>query len=121
VAAIKDRPLLAFDDATGWEQWLEQNPEHNGIRLRLVKKNSVLPGIGYEDAVLIGLCFGWIDGQAGSLDADYYLVSFSPRRARSPWSDSNRIRVARLIAEGRMRERGQSEIDRALADGRWDA
>jgi uncharacterized protein YdeI (YjbR/CyaY-like superfamily) len=120
MAAIADRPLLRFDDPTAWESWLIDNLEHDGIRLALRKKGTTLPGITYAEALDVALCHGWIDGQAGSIDADFYSVGFSRRRARSPWSQINQAHVERLIAEGRMREAGQAEIDRAKADGRWE-
>ena len=64
---------------------------------------------------------GWIDGQARRLDDDYYLLGFTPRRRRSPWSRSNVERVAVLAELGLIRPPGQAEIDRAKADGRWAA
>ena len=67
------------------------------------------------------LCYGWIDGQARRLDDDYYLLGFTPRRRRSPWSRSNVDRVAVLAEQGLIRPPGQAEIDRAKADGRWAA
>ncbi len=121
MAAIADRPLLEFDVVAQWEAWLADELDHNGVRLRLRKKGTTLPGITYAEALDVALCQGWIDGQAGSIDADYYFVSFSPRRTRSPWSQINQGHVARLITEGRMRPAGFAEIDRAKADGRWDA
>ncbi len=69
----------------------------------------------------MALCRGWIDGQIQSDDADFFLQAFTPRRSRSPWSQINRAHVERLINEGRMRPSGQAEIDRAKADGRWQA
>lgn len=121
MGAIADRPLLVFENAQQWEQWLEANGDHDGIRLQLRKKATTLPGILRDDAVDVALCFGWIDGQAGPIDDDFHFLSFSPRRARSPWSQVNQGHVARLIEAGRMRPAGQAEIDRAKADGRWDA
>ena len=121
MGAILDRQLLELDSAAEWEQWIESNSSHDGVRLRVRKKNTKLPGVTYSDALDIALCHGWIDGQSGSLDADYYSVAFSPRRARSPWSQVNRENVERLIADARMRPAGLAEIDRAKADGRWDA
>lgn len=121
MAAIADRPVLFFTDPAEWEAWLEAHPGHDGVRLQLRKKGSALPGILYAEALDIALCFGWIDGQIGKLDDDYYLDGFSPRRARSPWSKVNRDHVARLVAEGRMRPEGLAEVERAKVDGRWDA
>lgn len=73
------------------------------------------------EAIDAALCHGWIDGLINKYDASYYLVRFTPRRPRSKWSQINVERVAELIAAGRMRPAGQAEIDRAKADGRWDA
>ena len=122
MVAIKDRPLLEFDHADEWEAWLEQNSDDPiGVRLRMGKKNAPNPGLRYPEALDIALCFGWIDGQSGSIDETHYFVSFSPRRSKSIWSQINREHIDRLIAAGRMREGGQAQIDAAKADGRWDA
>lgn len=116
-----DKPELQVDTVAEWEAWLDSNPGPIGVRLRLRKKASTEPGITYAEALDVALCFGWIDGQSSSLDADYYLQTFTPRRARSIWSKVNIGHAARLIEEGRMRPQGQHEIDRAKADGRWDS
>ena len=121
MAKVTDRELLLFATAAEFEQWLAANLTHDGIRLQLRKKSSTKPGMLYAEALDVALCWGWIDGQKGSLDDDYFFNGFSPRRARSPWSQINREHVERLTKEGRMRPEGQAEIDRAKADGRWDA
>jgi len=114
------KPVLHVDAVADWEAWLDSDPDPSGVRLRLRKKASPRPGITYAEALDVALCFGWIDGQSQSLDVDYYLQTFTPRRPRSMWSKVNIGHVARLIEEGRMRPQGQHEIDRAKADGRWD-
>jgi uncharacterized protein YdeI (YjbR/CyaY-like superfamily) len=116
-----DKPQLHVDTVAEWEAWLNSDPDPSGVRLRLRKKGTTKPGITYAEALDVALCFGWIDGQSQSLDADYYLQSFTPRRPRSVWSRVNIGHVTRLIEEGRMRPQGQHEIDRAKADGRWDS
>ena len=121
MAENSGKPILLFATLQDWEAWLEQNAAHDGVRLQLVKKNSSAPGISYAEALDVALCFGWIDGQAGTHDDDYFLRVFTPRRARSMWSQRNRDLVAQLIATGRMRPAGIAEIERAQADGRWDA
>jgi len=122
MVAAKDKPLLEFDRAQEWEAWLELNADDPvGVRLRMGKKNAPNPGLRYPEALDIALCFGWIDGQSGSIDETHYFVSFGPRRARSIWSQINREHSERLIAAGRMREAGQAQIDAAKSDGRWDA
>jgi len=121
MAGVNDRELLLFATAAEFEAWLAGNLTHEGIRVQLRKKSSTKPGMLYAEALDVALCWGWIDGQKGALDEDYFFNGFSPRRARSPWSQINREHVERLTTEGRMRPEGQAEIDRARADGRWDA
>ncbi|MGC5170146.1 YdeI/OmpD-associated family protein [Microbacterium sp. DT81.1] len=115
-----DKPELHVDTVADWEAWLDSHPDPVGVRLRLRKKATTQPGITYAEALDVALCFGWIDGQSHSLDADYFLQTFTPRRPRSIWSKVNIGHVSRLIDEGRMRPQGQLEIERAKADGRWD-
>jgi uncharacterized protein YdeI (YjbR/CyaY-like superfamily) len=121
MAAVSDKPILEFDAVEEWERYLEGETHPHGVRLRVRKITSAKPGILVADALQVALCFGWIDGQRNGLDEDYLLQAFSPRRPRSTWSQVNREFVEKLIAEGRMRPAGQAEIDRAKADGRWDA
>ena len=116
-----NKPELHVDTVAEWEAWLDSDPDPGGVRLRLRKKATTRPGITYAEALDVALCFGWIDGQSLSVDADYYLQTFTPRRPRSLWSKVNIGHVTRLIEEGRMRPQGQHEIDRAKADGRWDS
>jgi uncharacterized protein YdeI (YjbR/CyaY-like superfamily) len=121
MASHADKPELQIDTVAEWERWLESGPDPAGVRLRLRKAASTKPGITYAEALDVALCFGWIDGQKQALDADYFLQAFTPRRSRSIWSKVNIGHVTRLIEEGRMRPEGQREVDRAKADGRWDA
>lgn len=121
MATRVNKPELHVDTVADWEAWLNADPDPNGVLLRLRKKASTQPGITYAEALDVALCFGWIDGQSQSLDADYHLRTFTPRRPRSIWSKVNIGHVTRLIEEGRMRPQGQHEIDRAQADGRWDS
>lgn len=121
MASRTNKPELHVDTVAEWEDWLDSNPDQGGVRLRLRKKGTTRPGITYAEALDVALCFGWIDGQSSSLDADYYLQTFTPRRPRSMWSKVNIGHVTRLIEEGRMRPEGQHEIDRAKADGRWES
>lgn len=117
-----DDPILPFATSADFERWLAK---HHGkaavVWIKYAKKGSGEPSITATEAVDVALCHGWIDGQAKSLDERYYLQRFTPRRAASNWSKINRDRVARLIEDGRMRPAGLAEVDRAKADGRWDA
>lgn len=120
MVAASAKPELHVDTVEEWERWLESGPGPDGVRLRVRKTASRRPGITYAEALDVALCFGWIDGQKQSLDADYFLQVFTPRRPRGVWSKVNIAHTERLIGEGRMRPAGQREIDRAKADGRWD-
>jgi uncharacterized protein YdeI (YjbR/CyaY-like superfamily) len=121
VASFADKPILYFTSTDPWREYLEADPSDDGVRLQLRKKSSSAPGITWQEALDVALCYGWIDGQAGRFDDDYTLQAFTPRRKNSPWSQINQGHVARLIETGLMRPAGQAEIDRARADGRWDA
>lgn len=90
-----------------WRDWLAQHHDsYREIWLIYYKKTSGKTGISYEEAVEEALCFGWIDGAIKGIDKETYAGRFTPRRAKSPWSDSNRERVARLLTDGRMTEAG---------------
>jgi uncharacterized protein YdeI (YjbR/CyaY-like superfamily) len=120
VSSFDDKPILDLT-IEQWQAYLEGSPSPDGVRLKLRKKTSSAPGITWSEALDVALCHGWIDGQGKRLDDDYSLQAFTPRRKNSPWSQINREHVARLIAEGRMRAGGLAEVERAQADGRWDA
>jgi uncharacterized protein YdeI (YjbR/CyaY-like superfamily) len=113
---------LRFRSARAFETWLRKNHSaSDGVWLEIAKAGAPEATISYPDALEIALCYGWIDGQKKAQDAEYWLQRFTPRRARSMWSKANRERAEALIAAGRMQASGQAEIDRAKADGRWDA
>ena len=87
--------------------------------MQLAKKNSGIPSITYAEALDEALCFGWIDGQKKSHDAQSWLQKFTRRGRRSVWSQINLGHIARLTKEGRMQPAGQATVDTAKADGRW--
>ncbi|UGQ46424.1 YdeI/OmpD-associated family protein [Massilia endophytica] len=115
-------PELLFRDAKAWTRWLEkEHASAPGVWMRIAKKEAPEKSVQYPEALEAALCFGWIDGQKKSIDEHYWLQKFTPRAARSIWSKINRDKVEALIAKGLMREAGQREVDRAKADGRWEA
>jgi uncharacterized protein YdeI (YjbR/CyaY-like superfamily) len=115
-------PIMAFPSREAWAAWLnEHHTDSTGIWLALAKKGAGEAGVSYGDAVEVALCYGWIDGQAGKLDDRFWLQRFTPRRSRSIWSRVNRDRAMALIARGDMRPTGLREVERAQADGRWEA
>ena len=122
MGADDDLPKIYFASAAEWEQWLEENHARAaGVWIKMAKKGAGIDSVRYPEVLDPALCFGWIDGRREALDDRYFLQRFTPRRPRSRWSRINREKVERLIAEGRMRPAGLAEVERAKADGRWDA
>ena len=113
-------PVVSFESAEAWDSWLAGNGGSPGVWLKIAKKGSAGRSISYSEALDVALCRGWIDGQKGRHDDDYWLQRFSPRTPRSGWSKINTERAAALIAAGRMRPAGLAEVERAQADGRWE-
>ena len=83
------------------------------------KKDSELKTVTYAEALDVALCWGWIDGLKKTFDEHSFLQRFTPRKARSIWSQKNREHIDRLTREGRMTPHGQVHIDAAKEDGRW--
>jgi uncharacterized protein YdeI (YjbR/CyaY-like superfamily) len=114
--------MKLFASQTAWERWLEQNYERQeGIWLKFAKKGSGVKSVTYAEALRVALTYGWIDAQVKRFDERLYLQRFTPRRARSRWSKLNRAAAERMIAAGEMKPPGLREVERAQADGRWDA
>ena len=119
---MSDLPVMQFESAALFRKWLHANhAKSDGIWLRFFKKASGKKTFVYAEALDEALSYGWIDGQLRPEDADSYLQRFTPRTAKSKWSKRNRDHVARLEKAGRMMRAGLREVERAKADGRWDA
>lgn len=116
-------PELVVADAAAWRRWLARHHATSpGVRLVLAKRGTTHPTtLSYDEALDEAICFGWIDGQLGRRDATTFWRRFTPRGARSPWSQRNVAVAERLSASGRMHRSGEDEVRRAQADGRWEA
>ena len=111
-----------FATADEFEAWLEANgADADEVLVRMAKKHTGVASLDWAGAVDVALCFGWIDGRSKRIDDDWFVQRFTPRRPQSTWSKVNRQKVEALIAAGRMRPAGLAEVERAQADGRWDA
>ncbi|MEU6023270.1 YdeI family protein [Micromonospora sp. NPDC048871] len=107
-----------------FEAWLTQWHETaDEVWVLFPKKGVEVPSITRSETLDVALCFGWIDGKAmsGNAPQGWWSQRFTPRRKRSTWSKVNRVRVAKLIAAGRMRPAGLRQVELAKADGRWEA
>jgi uncharacterized protein YdeI (YjbR/CyaY-like superfamily) len=117
-----DHPTLEPPTAAAWEKWLRANHDKvNGVWLRITRKTRGSTALTVVEALDVALCYGWIDGLRKRESETTYLQKYTPRRARSTWSKINREKVQALIDAGRMQPAGVAEIDRAKADGRWEA
>ena len=118
----ESRKIKIFRTEAAFESWMRKNhAREREVWLRIYKKGSAVPSITIAEALDVALCWGWIDGIRKALDERSYLQRYTPRRAKSIWSQINREHVARLVAAGRMTPHGQRQVDAAKADGRWDA
>lgn len=122
-AVVPDaRRIRSFASVKTLETWMRANhakaPE---LWIKVHKKESGLKSVTCPEALDVMLCWGWIDGIRKSFDEKSFLQRYTPRRAKSIWSQVNRENVARLIKAGRMKPAGQKQIDLARKDGRWDA
>ena len=117
-----DLPVVGFATRAEWAAWLAaEHAASAGVWLQIARKDGGAESVSYSDALDVALCHGWIDGQKDRLDERFWLQRFTPRKPRSRWSKRNRERAEALIAGGEMAAAGMAEIERARADGRWDA
>jgi uncharacterized protein YdeI (YjbR/CyaY-like superfamily) len=96
-----------FATPADFRAWLERNHETTlELLVGFYKKGSGRPSITWPESVDEALCFGWIDGVRRTIDDESYSIRFTPRRARSVWSNVNVNRVAELTKLGRMHPTG---------------
>ncbi|SCF43615.1 Uncharacterized conserved protein YdeI, YjbR/CyaY-like superfamily, DUF1801 family [Micromonospora marina] len=113
---------LIVPDAAALRAWLSAHHDTSpGVWLALTRKGGTVTTVTWQQAVDEALCFGWIDGQARKRDHESSWIRYTPRRARSSWSQRNVAHVARLESEGRMTPAGRAAVEAAKADGRWAA
>jgi uncharacterized protein YdeI (YjbR/CyaY-like superfamily) len=114
-------PVMSFESTDAWDAWLAaHHADSPGLWLKIAKKGAAGRTISYSQALDVALCHGWIDGQKGRHDDEFWLQRFTPRKPASKWSKINTERAEALIASGRMRPAGLREVERAQADGRWE-
>ena len=121
MSALDDAPWVEADDRATWRAWLEANhATSTGAWLVTWRTRSGRVGLDYEAAIEEALCFGWVDSTGGRVDDDRGKLYFAPRKPRSGWAATNKARVERLIAAGRMAPAGLAAIERAKANGSWE-
>jgi uncharacterized protein YdeI (YjbR/CyaY-like superfamily) len=116
------RAGLFFRNRSEWREWLRSHhARETEVWVAHLKKGSQRKGLLYSEGVEEALCYGWIDGLTRSLDADFFLQRYTPRKPESVWSENNKARVERLIRARRMTRAGMRHVETAKADGRWQA
>ena len=121
MSALDEALQVHADDRGTWRDWLEANhATARGVWLVTWRPRSGRVGLDYEAAVEEALCFGWVDSTGGRFDDDRGKLYFAPRKPRSVWAATNKARVERLIADGRMRTAGLAAIEQAKANGELD-
>jgi uncharacterized protein YdeI (YjbR/CyaY-like superfamily) len=122
VTERKGLRVLAFASRHLWESWLaEHGAASRGVWVKFAKKSSGVASVVKSEAIETALAFGWIDGQLDRFEEQFWLVRFTPRGPKSKWSQINVDAATRLLASGKMAPAGLAEIEKAKADGRWDA
>ena len=115
-------PVRRFRNSDAFEAWLEKNhAKADGLWMKIAKASSGIASITHAEALDVALCYGWIDGLRRSVDEDYFLQKYTPRRANSNWSAINKKKVAMLTRSGKMRAAGLAAIAVAKKNGRWSA
>ena len=98
---MNEKKTLYCANRLAWRKWLSENYKtEKEIWFVFPSTSSGERGVSYNDAVEEALCFGWIDGQAGTLDKNHQLRRFTPRRKGSPYSQPNIERLIWLHKEG---------------------
>lgn len=100
-----------------WREWLQANYQ-NAAEIWLVypRKHSGQPRIPYNEAVEEALCFGWIDSITRGIDDGRYAQRFTPRKHKSPYSQTNKERLRRLIAQNKVLPEIVAEVADILAE-----
>jgi uncharacterized protein YdeI (YjbR/CyaY-like superfamily) len=106
-----------------WDAWLaDHHGDHpDGVWVKIARKRSGMQTVQYPEVLDVAIAYGWIDGQRKPCDERYFFQRFLPRRPRSKWSQVNREKAERMIESGTIKPPGLAEVERARADGRWDA
>lgn len=103
-----------------WREWLAKNSmTAQSVWLILYHKKSKVESVNLNDATEEALCFGWIDSLCKKRDGESYYLTFTPRKAKSKWSQSNRDRAEKMIDQGLMTIYGQQQINTAKEKGTW--
>ncbi len=105
-----------FASPAEFRAWLETHHLSAGeLWVGFHKKATGRPTLTWPESVAEALCFGWIDGVRKSLDAESYVIRFTPRKPDSAWSAVNLAKMEELVAAGRVAPAGRAAWQRRRA------
>jgi len=117
---MKTSDELYVANRDDWREWLRRNHDiKKEVWLIYYKKQTGKPSIPYDDSVEEALCFGWIDSIIKKIDDEKFARKFTPRKAKSRWSEANKKRARKMIREGKMTEEGLAKIREAEKSAEW--
>jgi len=108
MAKVAPEPRF-FPSQKAFRAWLRKH--HAAVDAQWVGLSRVGasgPGLTYKQALDEALCFGWIDGVRRSIDAERWMIRFTPRKPGSIWSLVNIQRADELEAEGLLEPAGRA-------------
>ena len=112
---MKANEVFYAKDRREWRDWLAAHFESKReIWFVFPTKDAGEAGVSYNDAVEEALCFGWIDGQAATLDATHQLRRFTPRRKGSSYSRPNIERLIRMDEQGLIHPKVRPGVEEIL-------
>lgn len=100
-----------------WRQWLLDNfTIAKEIWFVFPLKSANKQAIIYNDAVEEALCFGWIDSTVKAFDSQHQIQRFTPRKAKSPYSQPNKERLRWLLAHHKIHATLLAEVQKIVAE-----
>jgi len=117
---VKKTQELQITNRNDWRRGLKTNHRiYKEVWLVFYKRHTGKPSMSYDDAVEEALCFGWIDSIVKKINDEKFARKFTPRKPSSKWSELNKRRAEKMIAEGRMAEAGLALVNQAKDSGEW--
>jgi len=119
MGAYDDADLVEPGTVEEWSAWLAaHHADRSGVWL-VSARTATGRAVDYDTAVVEALRYGWVDSVQRVLDEERSMQWFAPRRERSGWASSNKLRIERLEREGRLEPAGRAAVEAARANGSW--
>ena len=114
---MNEKNIVFCAERRQWRDWLAEHFEtEREAWFVFPTVDSGETGVSYNDAVEEALCFGWIDGKAGTLDETHQLRRFTPRRPGSGYSQPNIERLKWLDRQGMIHPKIRPSVETLLRE-----